>query len=106
MLMSENKVEEVFLEDLEEEILEEPKKVRFGRLPDWKFMGWQFTFFFGKIADPNVPLLLQNGWKTIIVGVFKVKELPKEDWEIKSENIQGAILQGQVWLPFDQFWKL
>lgn len=99
-------MQEVSLEDLDQEILEETKKIRFGKLPDWKFKGWQFTFFFGKIADPNVPLLLQNGWRTAIVGIFKMKELPKEDWEIKSENIQGVILQGQVWLPFDNFGKL
>lgn len=114
--MTENKAQEVSLDDLDAETKTESeheieldiqeKSFRFGRLPDWKFLGWQFTFFFGKHADPEVPLSLQRGWKSLIIGVFKLKYLPEEGAEITSENVSGGIVQLQVWLPFDNFGKL
>ena len=115
--MTENKAQEVSLDDLEEETKSEninpelgayipEKSFRFGKLPDWTFFGWQFTFFFGKHADPEVPLSLQRGWKSLIIGVFKLKYLPEEGAAITSENVSGGIVQLQVWLPFDNFGKL
>lgn len=80
--------------------------IRFGRLPEWKHKGWQVVFFFGTFPNPEIPADLLRGWKTILFGIFKVKELPTEGEEIKSENIKGSILQIQVWLPFDRFGKL
>lgn len=79
---------------------------RFGRFPDWQFKGWQFIFHFGSLADRDMPHILLLGWKTVLLGVFKVKELPPEGQEIKGENIKGTILQGQIWFPFDRFGKL
>lgn len=51
---------------------------RFGRFPDWKFAGWQFIFYFGSLADKDMPHILLLGWKTVLLGIFKVKELPPE----------------------------
>lgn len=96
--------QEVKIEELEEQ-LKEPK-IRFGKLPEWKFKGWQVVFFFWVVPDPELPVGLRLGWKTILFGIFKVKELPPEGQEIKSENIRGFILQGQAWFPFDRFGKL
>lgn len=108
--MTENKAQEVSLDDLEtenENSIDTPEKsFRFGKLPDWTFFGWQFTFFFGKHADPEVPLSLQRGWNSLIIGVFKLKYLPEEGAAITSENVSGGIVQLQVWLPFDNFGKL
>ncbi len=75
-------------------------KTRLARLPDFKHDGLQTTFFFGSYPDPEVPLALQMGWKTCIIGIFSVKDIKKE---IDKTNIKGFVFQFRIWLPFDGF---
>lgn len=76
------------------------KQTRLARLPDFKHDGLQATFFFGAYPDPEVPLALQMGWKTCIIGFFKVKDTKKE---IDKTNIKGFVFQFRIWLPLDGF---
>lgn len=62
--------------------------------------------FFGELPSPEVHPMLQLGWKTLLIGVLKVKELPADGAEIKSENIHGFLVQGQFWLPFSRIGKI
>ena len=55
---------------------------------------------FGAYPDPEVPLALQMGWKTCIIGFFKVKDTKKE---IDKTNIKGFVFQFRIWLPLDGF---
>lgn len=79
--------------------------LRFGRFPIWEHKGWQVIFYFGNPPGAMPGELM--GWRTLLFGVLKVKQLPEDkNAEITSENIHGFLVQGQIWLPFDRFGKI
>lgn len=82
------------------------KTFRVGRFPEWKHEGWQLIGYFGELPDPRYPVELMLGWRTILIGFFKVKALPEDGEEIHGQHIKWSLVQGQIWLPFGRFGKM
>ena len=55
---------------------------------------WQFYFCFG-----TNPCMIENGWKQVSFGIFKIHTLPEQGEMLYNKHYKGFLIKFNIWFP-------